>query len=102
MTSSMTTTGSRPDSGESSMTRFRASVLRRSVAIGWFAVIVLAGQAVRTSVYGEPRFLVPIVTIALLLVMSALADWDRLMEMTFGGGVPWGLILRVTLSTVDI
>src|SRR5690606_15953703 len=99
MTSSMSTTGPRPDSGESAMTRFRASVLRRSVAFGWFAGLVLAGQAVRTSVYGEPRFLVPIVTIALLLVMSALADWDGLMEKPFAGWISWGWIVGVTLST---
>lgn len=95
----MNTTASWLDSGESSMTRFRASVLRRSVAVGWFAVIVLAGQAVRTSVYGDPRFLVPIVTIALLLVISALADWDTLMKRPFAGWISWGWIVGVTLST---
>lgn len=81
------------------MTRFRASVQRRSVALGWIAIIVLAAQAVRTTVFQEPRFLVPIVAVALLLVISALVDWDRLMTSRHAGWAAWGWIVGVTLST---
>lgn len=81
------------------MMRFRASVQRRAVALGWVAVIVLAAQAVRTSVFQDPRFLVPIVAIGLLLVISALVDWERLMTKPFAGWVSWGWIVGVTLST---
>jgi len=87
------------ESGEASMTRFRASVQRRSVAIGWVAVIVLAAQAVRTTVFQNPRFLVPIVAVGLLLVISALVDWDRLMVRPYASWVSWGWIVGVTLST---
>lgn len=87
------------DAGEGSMTRFRASVQRRSVAVGWVAVIVLAAQAVRTSVFQDSRFLVPIVSVALLLVLSALVDWEQLMRKRYAGWVSWGWIVGVTLST---
>ncbi|MFP3915216.1 MAG: hypothetical protein ACLFWM_10095, partial [Actinomycetota bacterium] len=81
------------------MIRFRASVQRRSVAVGWAAVIVLAAQAVRTSTFQDPRFLVPIVAVGLLLVLSALVDWDDLMRRPYAGWVSWGWIVGVTLST---
>lgn len=83
----------------SSMTRFRASVQRRSIALGWVAVIVLAAQAVRTSVFQDTRFLVPVVAIGLLLVISALLDWDTLMTSAHGGWASWGWIVAITLST---
>lgn len=81
------------------MTRFRASVQRRSIALGWVVVIVLAAQAVRTSVFQDPRFLVPIVAVGLLLVISALLDWDGLMVNPHAGWASWGWIVAITLST---
>lgn len=98
MTTPITIPGSAVEAGESSMTRFRVSVQRRSVALGWIAVIALAVQAVRTSVFQEPRFLVPIVAVALLLVISALIDWDRLMASMYASWAAWGWIVGVTLS----
>lgn len=82
----------------SSMIRFRASVQRRSVALGWIAVIILSGQAVRTSVFQETRFLLPVVAVALLLVLSALVDWDELMASAQAGLAAWGWIVGVTLA----
>lgn len=99
MTTSTTDAAAAPEARQSSMTRFRASVQRRSGALGWVAVIVLAAQAVRTSVFQEPRFLIPIVAMALLLVISALLDWDKLMSHPQSGWAAWGWIVGVTLTT---
>lgn len=87
-----------PSEAQTSMTRFRASVQRRSVALGWIAVIVLSGQAVRTSVFQEARFLIPVTAVALLLVLSALVDWDELMARPQAGLAAWGWIVGVTLA----
>lgn len=87
---------------QASMIRFRASVQRRSVALGWIAIIVLAAQAVRSSVFEETRFLVPAVAVGLLLVVSALLDWDSLMASRHAQWAAWGWIVGVTLSTAVI
>lgn len=99
MTTSDTAQASRDLPIGSSMTRFRASVQRRSIALGWVAVIVLAAQAVRTSVFQDSRFLVPVVAVGLLLVISALLDWDTLMTRVHSGWASWGWIVAITLST---
>lgn len=99
MTTTIPAPPSAAETAESSMARFRASVQRRSVALGWVAVIVLAAQAVRTSVFQDARFLIPVVAVALLLVISALLDWDALMGGSGASWAAWGWIVGVTLST---
>ncbi|CAN5889270.1 hypothetical protein BH23ACT5_BH23ACT5_20780 [soil metagenome] len=80
------------------MSRFRASVLRRTVALGWLVVIILAGQAVRQAVFQANQFLIPIVALGLLLVGSALVDWDSVMAGPHADWVTWAWIVAVTLS----
>lgn len=93
----MTATISSTESSDGSMARFRASVQRRSVALGWVVVIVLGAQAVRESVFQDSRFLVPVVALALLLVASAIVDWDSLMSRPSANWAAWAWIVAVTL-----
>lgn len=85
------------ESTDGSMARFRASVQRRSVALGWVVVIVLGAQAVGQSVFQNTRFLVPIVILALLLVASAIVDWDSLMSRSSSNWAAWAWIVTLTL-----
>lgn len=94
----MTTTTAFPESTEGSMSRFRASVQRRSIALGWVVVLVLGFQAVRESVFQDNRFLVPIVAVSLLLVISAVVDWDSLMTRSHANWAAWAWIVLVTMS----
>ncbi len=94
----MTATILSTESSDGSMARFRASVQRRSVALGWVVVIVLGSQAVRESVFQDNRFLIPIVSMALLLVASAILDWDALMARTNAAWAAWAWIVAVTVS----
>ncbi len=80
------------------MSRFRASVLRKTVALGWLVVIILAGQAVRQAVFQANQFLVPVVALGLLLVGSALVDWDSIMAGPHADWATWAWIVSVTLS----
>lgn len=98
MTSISPPLSARPDS----TSRFRASVLRRSVALGWIVVIVLGAQAVREAVFQDNRFLVPVVAIGLLLVVSALLDWDGLMSSAHADWAAWAWIVCVTLAVAAI
>ncbi len=95
---SMSATTPVTNSPEGSMSRFRASVQRRSIALGWVVVIVLAFQAVRESVFQDNRFLVPIVLVSLLLVVSAIVDWDALMARTHANWAAWAWIVSVTVA----
>ncbi|MGH8912624.1 MAG: hypothetical protein ACRDVD_08935, partial [Acidimicrobiia bacterium] len=94
----MTATILSTESSDGSMARFRASVQRRSVALGWVVVIVLGAQAVRESVFQDNRFLVPIVGFALLLVASAIVDWEALMSRPSAAWAAWAWIVAVTVS----
>jgi signal transduction histidine kinase len=94
----MTATIPSTESSDGSMARFRASVQRRSVALGWVVVIVLGAQAVRESVFQDNRFLIPIVSMALLLVASAILDWDALMARPQAEWAAWAWIVAVTVS----
>jgi signal transduction histidine kinase len=68
------------------MARFRASLLRRASAVAWVVLIIIGAQAVRTEVYAEPGFWVPMAAMAALLVISTAARWERLMATPLA---PW-------------
>lgn len=91
------TTTTFPESTEGSMIRFRASVQRRSIALGWIVVLVLAFQAVRESVFQDTRFLVPVIVVCLLLVVSAIVNWDSLMARTGANWAAWAWIVGITI-----
>jgi signal transduction histidine kinase len=61
------------------MARFRASLLRRASAVAWVVMIIISAQAVRTEVYNQPLFWIPMSGLAVLLVFSTATRWDGLM-----------------------
>ena len=81
------------------MASFRASLLRRASAVGWFVMITVSAQAVRVEVFQTPEFLIPLAVIAALLIIFTAIRWDRLMStwaapwislawlLTFTGGI---------------
>jgi signal transduction histidine kinase len=86
------------------MARFRASLLRRASAVAWVVMIIISAQAVRESVFSQPQFWVPMTGLAVLLVVSTAARWDRIMASP---AAPWvatgwlvGLIVGITALAV--
>ena len=86
------------------MARFRASLLRRASAVAWVVLIIISAQAVRQEVFAESGFWIPMAGLALLLVISTAARWDRLMATR---AAPWiaagwltGLIVGITTLAV--
>jgi signal transduction histidine kinase len=82
------------------MARFRASLLRRASAVAWVVLIIIAAQAVRSQVYGEAGFWIPMAALIGLLIVSTATRWNRLMATRFA---PWiatgwltGLIVGIT------
>lgn len=88
------------------MARFRASLLRRASAVAWMILIIIGAQAVRSGIYTEPGFYVPMAGLALLLVLSATIRWEGVMATM---AAPWissgwliALIIGITaLATVE-
>lgn len=87
------------------MARFRSSLLRRASAVAWVVLIIIGAQAVRSEVFTQPGFYIPMVGLAVLLVVSTATRWDRIMATT---AAPWvatawllGLIVGITaLATI--
>jgi signal transduction histidine kinase len=82
------------------MARFRASLLRRASAVAWVVLIIVAAQAVRTEVYTQSGFWIPMTALAALLIVSTATRWTKLMATRFA---PWiaigwltGLIVGIT------
>jgi signal transduction histidine kinase len=85
---------------QQAMARFRASLLRRASAVAWVILIIIAAQAVRTEVFVEVGFWIPMTALATMLVVSAATRWDKLMATRYA---PWiatawltGLIIGIT------
>jgi signal transduction histidine kinase len=89
-------------SDENPLARFRAAALRRSVALGWIVLIILATQAVRESVFQHPRYLLPSALFGVVLVASALVDWDHLMIGPSGPWLAWGWVVSAVLCLAGI
>ena len=68
------------------MARFRASLLRRASAVAWVVLIVISAQAVRTQVFADSSFWLPMSALAILLVASTAIRWERLMGTR---AAPW-------------
>lgn len=90
----MTTESSTPTVHEA-MARFRASLLRRASGVAWAIVAIIGAQAVRTEVYDETVFYIPMVGLILLLVLSTIARWDRIVVSPWAPVVvtAWMLLL---------
>ncbi len=87
------------------MARFRASLLRRASAVAWVVLIIVAAQAVRTEIFVEPGFWIPMSALAALLIVSTAIRWENLMATS---AAPWistawlsGLVIGISaLATV--
>lgn len=87
-----------------SMARFRASLLRRASAVAWVVLIVISAQAVRTEVYSQPLFWIPMSGLAVLLVFSTATRWDGLMATKAAPliAVGWLLGLLAGITTLAL
>ncbi len=87
------------------MARFRASLLRRASAVAWVVLIIVAAQAVRTEIFVEPGFWIPMSALAALLIISTAIHWENMMATS---AAPWisaawlsGLVIGISaLATV--
>jgi signal transduction histidine kinase len=82
----MITTQELPPTIHEAMARFRSSLLRRASAVAWVVLIIIGAQAVRTNVYDDPRFYIPMAGLAILLVASAAIRWEGIMATS---AAPW-------------
>ncbi len=68
------------------MARFRASLLRRASAVAWVVLIIIGAQAVRSEIFAEPSFYIPMAGLSVLLISSAAIRWEGLMTTA---AAPW-------------
>ena len=86
------------------MARFRASLLRRASAVAWVVLIIISAQAVRSQVFADSAFWLPMSGLAFMLAASTAIRWERLMGTM---AAPWisagwltGLIVGITALAV--
>ena len=97
----------KPDTSTiSSLVRFRAAALRRSVMLGWVLSVVLTAAAVRTDSFPDTRFLVTIVIFLVILSVASGTDWATVLAKAYGPYLAWlwtiALVLTLTgIATVD-
>jgi signal transduction histidine kinase len=86
------------------MARFRASLLRRASAVAWVVLIIISAQAVREEVFADRAFWIPMAGLAVLLVISTAARWDRLMATRAAPWIAaaWLMGLIVGISTLAV
>lgn len=97
----MTTYSSRPTVHEA-MSRFRASLLRRASAVSWVVLAIIGAQAVRTEVYDRQEFYIPAIGLILLVVLSTIARWERVIAASWAPLVvgSWMLALIAGVTAV--
>ena len=86
------------------MARFRASLLRRASAVAWVVLIIVAAQAVRTEIFVEPGFWIPMSALAALLIISTAIHWENMMATS---AAPWisaawlsGLVIGISALAI--
>jgi signal transduction histidine kinase len=86
------------------MARFRASLLRRASALAWVVLIIISAQAVRTEVFSEPIFWIPMAFLAAILIFSTAIRWEKSMGTAAAPwiAVSWILGLIVGLTAVAL
>ena len=80
------------------MARFRASLLRRASALAWVVLIIISAQAVRTEVFSDSGFWIPMSALAILLAVSTAVRWDRLMGTRVGPWISAGWLTGLTVG----
>lgn len=63
--------------------------MRRSVALAWVVLVILAGQAVREQAFDHLWLSLAVVMMAVVLIASSLLDWQRIMPTIRG---PWATL----------
>ncbi|HEX6947017.1 MAG TPA: ATP-binding protein [Acidimicrobiia bacterium] len=97
----MTTDSPKPTVHEA-MARFRASLLRRASAVAWVILAIVGAQAVRTEVYDERDFYVPMVGLILLVVLSAIVRWERIISSPAAPAVVGGWMLLLIAGVTAV
>ncbi|TDI38354.1 MAG: sensor histidine kinase [Acidobacteria bacterium] len=96
----MTTKDTQPTIHEA-MARFRASLLRRASAVTWVVLIIIGARAVRSEVFMQPAFYIPMAGLAVLSISAAATRWEGLMATKAAPWIStgWLLALIVGLTT---
>jgi K+-sensing histidine kinase KdpD len=97
----MTTDSIQPTVNEA-MSRFRASLLRRASAVAWVVLIIIGAQAVRSEVWRQPGFYVPMIGLAALLIVSTAMRWDRVMATRWAPWIATGWLLALILGVAAL
>jgi signal transduction histidine kinase len=86
----------------STLIRFRAAALRRSVLLGWVLLVVLTAAAVRAESFPNQRFLITIAVFLVALSLASGTDWSAVLHKPYGPGLAWAwtVFLVVTLSMI--
>lgn len=86
----------------STLIRFRAAALRRSVILAWVLLVVLTAAAVRTDSFPNRRFLVTVGVFIVVLSLASGADWSKLLRTSYGPILAWiwTIVLVLTLSSI--
>jgi signal transduction histidine kinase len=63
--------------------------MRRSVALAWVVLVILAAQAVRQQAFDHLGLALSVVLMAVVLIASSLLDWQRIMPTNRG---PWATL----------
>lgn len=80
------------------MARFRASLLRRASAVAWVVLIIIGAQAVRSEIFTQPSFYIPMSGLAILLVSSAAIKWEGLMATKAAPWISTGWLLALIVG----
>ncbi|MCH7899281.1 MAG: GAF domain-containing protein [Acidobacteria bacterium] len=96
----MTTKDTQPTIHEA-MARFRASLLRRASAVTWVVLIIIGARAVRSEVFMQSAFYIPMAGLAVLSISAAATRWEGLMATKAAPWIStgWLLALIVGLTT---
>lgn len=86
----------------STLVRFRAAALRRSVMLGWVLLIVLTAAAVRSDSFPDRRFLITVAVFLVILSVASGTDWTAVLRKPYGPFLAWmwTIVLVLTLTGI--
>lgn len=84
------------------MARFRASLLRRASAVAWVVLIIIGAQAVREEVFRRSDFYLPMGGLAVLLIVSAITRWDKVMATRAAPWISTGWLGALTVGITSL
>jgi signal transduction histidine kinase len=82
--------------------RFRAAALRRSVMLGWVLLVVLTAAAVRAESFPDQRFLVTVAIFLVILSLASGTDWAKVLRKAYGPLLAWAWTLSLVLTLATI